>query len=101
METGGEVETQAISFVFQIAFWIVSGITTLLIIFIWNQSKDIKKNKENSDQYKDDFNKQISALKIKLAVNTERDSHIDDQLKEIRKWMETINGEIKQMLNGK
>lgn len=97
MDETGVIESQAISFLFQVAFWLLTSVVASLIFYIWDQSKDVKKNKEEVIKVKEELTDKINGLDKKLAVNSEKDSHIDKQLEEIKAWMISIDKKIESL----
>lgn len=77
----GLIEAEAISFIFKLAFGLLSGIVALAYAIIWNQSS------------------RIQVLEVGLAVNTERDSHIDKELVSIREWMAKLDDRLDDLKN--
>ena len=81
------VETQAISFVFQVALALLTLLVTILLVFVWSMSKDIKANTAKN-----------AALELKIAVKKERDIHIDDQLVAIRKSVKDLDTKFDKVI---
>jgi hypothetical protein len=90
----GAIEQEAVSFIFKVIFWIVTGVVSLLLIFVWNLFNKVQENKDITQNIKESLEEKISSLKLKLAVNTERDGHIDKELIAIRDWMISIDKKI-------
>lgn len=82
------IEAEAISFVFKLAFGILSGIVGVVYLIIWNLYSKIAENKERFNATIEKQADKIALLEKDLAVNSERDTHIDKELSDIKNWTE-------------
>lgn len=95
------IEQEAVSFIFKVVFSVLTGIAFLAYIFISFLSKRVEKNKKDISDTEKALTKEISDLKLSLAVNQERDTHIDKELSDIKRWMAKLDKKIEDFLKGK
>lgn len=88
------IEQEAISFIFKVIFWILTGVVSALLVFVWNLFNKVQENKDITSNIKESLDGKINELKLSLAVNTERDGHIDKELTAITEWMKSIDKKI-------
>lgn len=82
------VEAEAISFIFDFAFWILTTVVAAVVVYIWSQSKEIKELRD-----------EMGKMHTKLALNNSNYEHLDEKITELKALMVGMDEKIDKINN--